>query len=78
MPQYNKAEVGRIAQQFGFVRDTFEKVLRLKEILKYFNEQEYLKDHLLLKGTIYPQLPGSAIVWMRFVISIRILAVTGI
>ena len=50
MPQYNKAEVGRIAQQFGFVRDTFEKVLRLKEILKYFNEQEYLKDHLLLKG----------------------------
>lgn len=50
MPQYNKAEVGRIAQQFGFVRDTFEKVLRLKEILKYFNEHEYLKDHLLLKG----------------------------
>ena len=48
MPQYNKAEVGRIAQQFGFVCDTFEKVLRLKEILKYFNEQEYLKDHLLL------------------------------
>ena len=40
MPQYNKAEVGRIAQQFGFVRDTFEKVLRLKEILNDTGIQE--------------------------------------
>ncbi len=50
MPIYNKSEIGRVAQQSGFVRDTFEKVLRLKEILKYLNEEEYLREHLLLKG----------------------------
>lgn len=50
MQIYDKNEIGRIAQEYGFVRDTFEKVLRLKEILKYMNEQEYLQEHLLLKG----------------------------
>lgn len=43
MPIYNKVEIGRAAQQHGFVRDTFEKVLRLKEILRYLNEEEYLR-----------------------------------
>jgi predicted nucleotidyltransferase component of viral defense system len=43
-------KIGRVAQQHGFVRDTFEKVLRLKEILRFLNEEEYLKEHLLLKG----------------------------
>ena len=47
---YNKTEIGRVAQQYGFVRDTFEKVLRLKDILRYLNEEEYLRKHLLLKG----------------------------
>lgn len=32
------------------MRDTFEKVLRLKEILKFMNEHDYLREHLLLKG----------------------------
>lgn len=50
MPTYNKVEIGRVAQQHGFVRDTFEKVLLLKEVLRYLNEEEYLRDHLLLKG----------------------------
>jgi len=50
MPMYNKTEIGRVAQQYGFVRDVFEKVLRLKEILKYMNEEEILREHLLLKG----------------------------
>ena len=50
MPQYNKADLGRVAMQYGFTRDTFEKVLRLKEILVYFNTQEYLVRHLVLKG----------------------------
>ncbi len=50
MLMYNKAEIGRVAQQYGFVRDVFEKVLRLKEILKYLNEEEFLREHLLLKG----------------------------
>lgn len=47
---YDKAELGRAAQQYGFVRDTFEKVLRLREVLRYLNEEEYLREHLLLKG----------------------------
>lgn len=50
MIEYNKIQIGRIASKYGFVRDTFEKVLRLKEVLKFFNEHEYLRDHLLLKG----------------------------
>lgn len=50
MPQYNKADIGRATMQYGFIRDTFEKVLRLKEILEYFNTQEYLVKHLILKG----------------------------
>lgn len=44
MPIYNKTEIGRVAQQRGFVRDTFEKVLRLKSILRYLNEEEYLTE----------------------------------
>ena len=50
MPQYNKAELGRMATESGFVRDTFEKVLRLKEILRFLNEDDFLREHLLLKG----------------------------
>ncbi|MCC8103095.1 MAG: nucleotidyl transferase AbiEii/AbiGii toxin family protein [Clostridiales bacterium] len=50
MIEYNKTELGREARKFGFVRDTFEKALRLKEILKYFNDQEFLAEHLILKG----------------------------
>ena len=50
MPIYDKVEIGRAAQQYGFVRDTFEKVIRLKEILRFLNEEDYLREHLLLKG----------------------------
>ena len=59
MPVYDKAEIGRAAQQHGFVRDTFEKVLRLREILRYLNKEEYFGEHLLLKG-------GTAINLMVF------------
>ena len=47
---YNKGQLGQMAKQYGFVRDTFEKVLRLKEILTYLNTDEYLHEHLALKG----------------------------
>lgn len=50
MPQYNRAELGRMSRDSGFVRDTYEKVLRLKEILGFMNENEFLREHLLLKG----------------------------
>lgn len=50
MIEYNRAELGKAAKEHGFVRDTFEKVLRLKEILSYINRTDYLKNHLVLKG----------------------------
>jgi hypothetical protein len=43
MIEYNKAQIGRIATKNGFVQDTFEKVLRLKEVLKFINEQSSCK-----------------------------------
>ena len=47
---YDKGQLGQAAKRNGFVRDTFEKVLRLKEILLYFNTDKYLHEHLALKG----------------------------
>jgi predicted nucleotidyltransferase component of viral defense system len=50
MPQYNPGILEHSARQYGFNRDTFEKVLRLKEILATFNIDDYLREHMLLKG----------------------------
>ncbi len=50
MSQYNKSEIERTARNLGFSRDTFEKVLRLKRIILFFNSEELLKSHFLLKG----------------------------
>ena len=50
MIAYKKIELEKAAKQAGFVRDTFEKVLRLKEVLKYINSDPYLREHLALKG----------------------------
>lgn len=61
MPIYNKVEIGRVAQRYGFVRDIFEMVLRLKEILRYLNEEEYLREHLLLKGGTAINLPRLSV-----------------
>ena len=47
---YDKGQLGQAAKRNGFVRDTFEKVLRLKEILLYLNTDRYLHEHLALKG----------------------------
>lgn len=47
---YNRGQLGQKAKQYGFVQDTFKKVLRLKEILTYLNTDEYLHEHLALKG----------------------------
>ena len=50
MPKYNRRELDTRAREYGFNRDTFEKVLRLTSILKFLNTQEYMYEHLLLKG----------------------------
>lgn len=50
MPQFNRRELDTRAREYGFNRDTFEKVLRLRKILAFLNTHEYMREHLLLKG----------------------------
>ena len=40
----------RKMEQYGFQRDTFEKVLRLKKVLECFQQDDLLNKHLVLKG----------------------------
>ena len=50
MPQFDKITLGRQARELGFVRDTFEKVCRLTEILSFMGQDPVLADSLALKG----------------------------
>ena len=50
MPMYNKSGIAAEASKYGFQRDVFERVLRLKTVLDYFQEEPALREHLLLKG----------------------------
>jgi hypothetical protein len=45
-----KRKLGKQAQEFGFTRDTLEKVCRLAEILKHLNTDSLLEKALALKG----------------------------
>ncbi len=48
--QYDKKFLGKQAKEKGFVRDTFEKVCRLADILQFFEQDDLLSKYLLLKG----------------------------
>lgn len=48
--QYNRIKLGRQAKEQRFVRDTFEKVCRLTDILEFIQKDDYLTDRLALKG----------------------------
>ena len=50
MPQFDKITLGRQARELGFVRDTFEKVCRLAEVLSLMEQDPVLADSLALKG----------------------------
>lgn len=50
MPKFDKITLGRQARELGFVRDTFEKVCRLAEILSFIEQDPVLADSLALKG----------------------------
>ena len=50
MPIYDKTFLGRKAQELGFVRDTYEKMLRLANILQFVNTDKELGPVLALKG----------------------------
>ena len=48
--QFNRMTLGREAKELGFVRDTYEKVRRLAEVLAFLEQNEMLKNSLALKG----------------------------
>ncbi len=50
MTQYNRIELGKQAKELGFIRDTYEKVCRLSEILSFIENDSYLSTALALKG----------------------------
>jgi predicted nucleotidyltransferase component of viral defense system len=50
VPSYDKAVLGRQASELGFIRDTYEKVIRLADVLAFINSDPLLQDSLALKG----------------------------
>ena len=50
MSLYSKSDLERIAKESGFIRDNLEKVIRLNDILIYFNTNPILAENLVLKG----------------------------
>ena len=50
MIQYDRMTLGRQAKGLGFVRDTFEKVCRLTDVLTFMEQDMVLKNSLALKG----------------------------
>lgn len=63
---YDKIELTKIAKELKVVRDTYEKVLRLTDVLYYINTNEFLKNKLVLKGgtainLLYTDLPRLSV-----------------
>ena len=50
MMQFDRMALGRKAKELGFVRDTFEKVCRLADVLAFIERDAVLKNCLALKG----------------------------
>lgn len=50
MMRFDRIKLGRKAKELGFVRDTFEKVCRLVDVLQFMSEDELLSKTLALKG----------------------------
>lgn len=50
MATYNKQQLALIANETGFLRDNLEKVIRLTDILRFFEQHELLSRKLALKG----------------------------
>lgn len=50
MMQFDRMALGQQAHELGFVRDTFEKVCRLSDVLEFIQKDALLSDKLALKG----------------------------
>ncbi len=56
---YDKSYISKKAAESGFNRDTYEKVLRLVDVLDFINQDDFLNKRLALKG-------GTAINLLEF------------
>ena len=69
MHDYSRTEMGRLAAEHGFIRDTFEKVARLVGLLAFFERDPALAKYLALKGgtavnlTVFPLPRLSMVAW---------------
>ena len=59
MMRFDRITLGRQAKELGFVRDTFEKVCRLADVLSFMESDGLLADSLALKGGTAINLSGS-------------------
>jgi len=50
MLKFDRAVLGRQAQELGFVRDTYEKMCRLSDVLAFIGKDALLSESLALKG----------------------------
>lgn len=50
MTHFDRITLGRLSKELGFVRDTFEKVCRLTEVLSFISDDPLLSETLALKG----------------------------
>lgn len=50
MKTYTLVELNKLSKDLNYNRDSLEKVLRLSEVLKLFNEHDELKGKYVLKG----------------------------
>lgn len=50
MISFEKKNLERVSTEQGFIRDNYEKVLRLTEILRFMHNDKILADSLVLKG----------------------------
>lgn len=50
MPMYNKMQLAEKAKELSVVRDTLEKVCRLRDVLWFLDESDMLRNSLALKG----------------------------
>ena len=50
MATYNRQQLSLMANETGFLRDNLEKVIRLTDILRFFEQHELLSRKLALKG----------------------------
>ncbi len=46
----SKRNLNELSEKTYFIKDNLEKMVRLAEILKFINNDPFLKDKLVLKG----------------------------